>query len=66
MIPPDEEREGELNAITYEIVNAKGCNKIEENTEMKKRLQRRPDKADSLMLAFASTPEGEEVSVDSC
>uniref|UniRef100_A0A6M3JWB2 Putative terminase n=1 Tax=viral metagenome TaxID=1070528 RepID=A0A6M3JWB2_9ZZZZ len=52
-IPADEELEEELATIKYRF-NSRGQMRIEEKDEMKKRLGRSPDKADALMLAFAT------------
>ncbi len=63
MIPADEELEHELSQLKYKVISSNGKIRIEEKDEMKKRLGHSPDRADSLMLAFAEEPEGPWVGV---
>ncbi len=63
MIPAEEELEHELSQLKYKVISSNGKIRIEEKDEMKKRLGHSPDRADSLMLAFAEEPEGPWVGV---
>ena len=58
MLPDEEELTTDLTQLRYRVVNSNGKIRIEEKDEMKKRLKRSPDRADSLMLAYATPPEG--------
>jgi len=52
MLPPDDELEEELTALTYERDDLQGI-QVMKKKEMKKALGRSPDKLDSLALTFA-------------
>ncbi len=58
MLPDEEELTTDLTQLRYRVVNSNGKIRIEETDEMKKRLKRSPDRADSLMLAYATPPKG--------
>ena len=57
-MPDDEDLQDELTQHKYKIVSSNGKIRIEEKDEMRKRLGRSPDRADSLMLTYATPPEG--------
>ena len=57
-IPEDEDLQDELTQLKYKIVSSNGKIRIEEKDEMRKRLGCSPDRADSLMPAYATPPEG--------
>ncbi len=57
-IPDDEDLQDELAQLKYKIVSSTGKIRIQEKDEMRKRLGHSPDRADSLMLAYATPPEG--------
>jgi hypothetical protein len=63
MIPEDDELINELTQLKYKIVNSNGTIRLEEKEEMKKRLGRSCDLADSLCLAFYTPPEGPQFDI---
>lgn len=64
MIPDDDELINELTSLKYKIVNSNGQIRMEEKEEMKKRLGKSPDLADSLCLAFLAPPQGPDVMIE--
>jgi phage terminase large subunit len=64
VLPDEEELATDLTQLRYKVVNSNGKIRIEEKDEMKKRLKRSPDRAASLMLAYALPPEGPTFSCD--
>jgi phage terminase large subunit len=64
MIPDDDELINELTSLKYKIVNSNGQIRMEEKEEMKKRLGKSPDLADSLCLAFLEPPQGPDVVIE--
>ncbi len=63
MIPEDDELINELTQLKYKIVNSNGTIRLEEKEEMKKRLGRSCDLADSLCLSFYTPPEGPQFDI---
>jgi hypothetical protein len=59
MLPPDDEITQELTETKY-IVRSDGSYIIEPKEEIKKRINRSPDKADAVALSFFPYSEGEE------
>ena len=53
-LPPDDDLLAELAAVKYKVT-PRGAIQIEAKDEMKKRLGHSPDRADAIVLAFAST-----------
>ncbi len=61
MIPPDDDLADEITQLKYKVVSSSGKIRIEEKEEMKKRLGRSPDRADSLMLSVITPAQQQEV-----
>lgn len=59
---PDGKCEAELMAATY-APDAKGRNKVESKKDIKKRLGRSPDRADSALLAIYEPPPPDDLSI---
>ena len=62
-VPDEEELSTALTQLRYKVVTSNGKIRIEAKDEMRKRLKRSPDRADSLLLSFATPREATAVGV---